>query len=107
MELASPLRRGVARTWLRSRSTPSGDVVAMVTTMNEAMGAEHAVLFRARSLHAPPEFFTEATQAAALLALAPEEGTPSLCRLLCAGAQLCGWCRGGRRAGLRRQVIDV
>jgi hypothetical protein len=26
------------------------------------MGVEHAVLFRAHDLHAPPEFFTEAMQ---------------------------------------------
>jgi hypothetical protein len=26
------------------------------------MGVQHAVLFRAHDLHAPPEIFTEATQ---------------------------------------------
>jgi hypothetical protein len=28
----------------------------------EAMGVEHAVLFRAHDLQAPPEIFTQATQ---------------------------------------------
>ena len=35
----------------------------MFTAMSgKAMGVEHAVLFRAHDLQAPPEFFSDATQ---------------------------------------------
>ncbi|MFF0267697.1 PIG-L deacetylase family protein [Kribbella sp. NPDC004536] len=39
------------------------DFIPKLTAMNgKAMGVEHAVLFRAHDLQAPPEFFTEAMQ---------------------------------------------
>jgi hypothetical protein len=40
-----------------------GDMIPKFTAMSgKAMGVEHAVLFRAHDLQAPPEFFTEAMQ---------------------------------------------
>src|SRR6266545_250607 len=40
-----------------------GDIIPKFTAMSgKAMGVEHAVLFRAHDLQAPPEFFTEAMQ---------------------------------------------
>ena len=39
------------------------DFIPKFTAMSgKAMGVEHAVLFRAHDLQAPPEFFTEAMQ---------------------------------------------
>ncbi len=65
-----PLRRGVASleahaaylAALPGHPTP-GDFIPKFTAMSgKAMGVEHAVLFRAHDLQAPPEFFTEAMQ---------------------------------------------
>ncbi len=40
-----------------------GDIIPKFTALSgKAMGVEHAVLFRAHDLQAPPEFFTEAMQ---------------------------------------------
>ena len=39
------------------------DIIPKFAAMSgKAMGVEHAVLFRAHDLHAPPEFLTEAMQ---------------------------------------------
>ena len=65
-----PLRRGVASleahaaylAALPDHPAP-GDIIPKFTAMSgEAMGVEHAVLFRAHDLQAPPELFTEAMQ---------------------------------------------
>src|SRR6266498_2740035 len=65
-----PLRRGVASleahaaylAALPDHPAP-GDIIPKFTAMSgKAMGVEHAVLFRAHDLQAPPEFFTEAMQ---------------------------------------------
>ena len=65
-----PLRRGVASleahaaylAALPGHPAP-GDFIPKFTAMSgKAMGVEHAVLFRAHDLQAPPEFFTEAMQ---------------------------------------------
>ena len=65
-----PLRRGVASleahagylAALPGHPAP-GDMIPRFTAMSgKAMGVEHAVLFRAHDLQAPPEFFTEAMQ---------------------------------------------
>ena len=65
-----PLLRGVASleahaaylAALPDHPTPE-DIIPMFTAMSgKAMGVEHAVLFRAHDLQAPPELFTEATQ---------------------------------------------
>ena len=61
---ASPPFRRTPRTWLRFGTTPPpGDIIPKFTAMSgKAMGVEHAVLFRAHDLQAPPEFLTEAMQ---------------------------------------------
>ena len=65
-----PLRRGIASleahaaylATLPGHPAPQ-DIIARFTAMSgKAMGVEHAVLFRAHDLQAPPEFFTEAMQ---------------------------------------------
>ena len=65
-----PLRRGIASleahaaylAALPDHPAP-GDIIPKFTAMSgKAMGVEHAVLFRAHDLQAPPEFFTEAMQ---------------------------------------------
>ncbi|WP_091810020.1 PIG-L deacetylase family protein [Prauserella marina] len=65
-----PLRRGVASleahaaylAALPEHPAPA-DFIPMFTAMSgKAMGVEHAVLFRARDLQAPPEFNSETTQ---------------------------------------------
>jgi len=65
-----PLRRGVASLEAHSAYLAAlpghpapADMIPMFAAMSgKAMGVEHAVLFRAHDLQAPPEFFTEATQ---------------------------------------------
>jgi LmbE family N-acetylglucosaminyl deacetylase len=65
-----PLRRGVASleahaaylAALPGHPAPA-DIIPMFAAMGgKAMGVEHAVLFRAHDLQAPPEFFTEAAR---------------------------------------------
>ena len=65
-----PLRRGVASleahaaylAALPGHPAPA-DIIPMFAAMSgKAMGVEHAVLFRAHDLQAPPALFTEATQ---------------------------------------------
>jgi LmbE family N-acetylglucosaminyl deacetylase len=65
-----PLRRGIASleahaaylAALPDHPAPA-DIIPMFAAMSgKAMGVEHAVLFRAHDLQAPPEFFTEAMQ---------------------------------------------
>jgi hypothetical protein len=65
-----PLRRGIASleahaaylAALPDHPAPK-DIIPKFTAMGgRAMGVEHAVLFRAHDLQAPPEFFTEAMQ---------------------------------------------
>ena len=65
-----PLRRGVASLEAHAAYLAAfpghpapGDIIPKFTAMSgKAMGVEHAVLFRAHDLQAPPEFFTEAMQ---------------------------------------------
>ena len=65
-----PLRRGVASleahaaylAALPDHPAPEDIIPKFAAMSGKAMGVEHAVLFRARDLQAPPEFFTEAMQ---------------------------------------------
>jgi LmbE family N-acetylglucosaminyl deacetylase len=65
-----PLRRGVASLQahaaylaaLPGHPAPEDFIPMFAAMSGKAMGVEHAVLFRAHDLQAPPEFFTEATQ---------------------------------------------
>ena len=65
-----PLRRGIASLEAHAANLAAlpdhpapKDIIPKFTAMSgKAIGVEHAVLFRAHDLQAPPEFFTEAMQ---------------------------------------------
>jgi LmbE family N-acetylglucosaminyl deacetylase len=65
-----PLRRGITSLEAHAAYLAAipghpapADIIPMLTAMNgKAMGVEHAVLFRAHDLHAPPAFLTEGMQ---------------------------------------------
>jgi LmbE family N-acetylglucosaminyl deacetylase len=65
-----PLRRGVASleahaaylAALPNHPAPESFIPMLTAMSGKAMGVEHAVLFRAHDLQAPPDFFTEAMQ---------------------------------------------
>jgi len=65
-----PLRRGIASlkahaaylAALPNHPAPDDFIPRFTAMSGKAMGVEHAVLFRAHDLQAPPDFRTEATQ---------------------------------------------